>query len=54
LNDDNFVKVEAFYKTGAARAIANGILACAELGPGLFRPHNVRLGITAHVRMENA
>jgi hypothetical protein len=54
LNDDNFVRVESIRGMGAARAIVNGILACAELGPGLFRPQNVRLGITAHVRTENA
>jgi UDP-N-acetylglucosamine 2-epimerase (non-hydrolysing) len=53
LNDDTLGRVDAIYGTGVAGAIVDGVLARAELGRGLFRPEDVRVGIAPRLRTSN-
>lgn len=50
LNDATLGEVDSVYGTGVAAAIVDGVLSRAEVGRGLFRPEDVRLGIAPRVR----
>ena len=49
LDDDTLGRTGSLYGTGVAAAIVDGVLARARPGRGLFRPEDVRLGITPRV-----
>lgn len=54
LDDETFGRVDALYGTNVAGAVVDGVLARAELGRGLFRPEDVRLGIVPGGRRQDA
>ena len=54
LSDETLGKVPSLYGTSVAAAIVDGVLARAELGRGLFRPEDVRLGIPANPGRQSA